>query len=1121
MRAFSHLLDCLKRPFSDRLFLMIERIRFVLALVAVSLLAAESTPARGAETPESEEARLLRFPAIHGEQVVFSYSGDLYTVGIQGGIARRLTSDVGYEIFPKFSPDGKTIAFTAQYDGNSEVYLMPAQGGEPQRISWTPTLGRDDISDRMGPNNIVMGWKGSEGVIFRSRGLEFNDWKGRLLVAPTDGGMTTQLPFSRGGWCSLSPDGKKLAYNRVFREFRTWKRYRGGQADDIWVYDFETGQSENITQNPAQDIFPMWYGNKIYFVSDRDEIKRMNLYSYDLGTKETRRHTDFVEYDVKYPSLCDRTIAFENGGFIYKVNLDAAEPAAEKITVQLAEDHSQRRSRLRDVSGMVASFDVSPDGKRAVFGARGDIFTIPVKYGETRNLTTSSGVHERDVTWSPDGKWIAYISDVSGEDEIWIQPQDGKNPARQVTQGGTVYKYAPQWSPDSLKIAWTDRSQKLKYVEVESGKVTEAAYSPKWEITDFNWSPDSLWLTWAHPEEEGVSRIYLYSLESGVASPVTDLWYPCQSPLFSKDGKYLFFVSSRDFSPVSSQIEFNYAYFDMERIYLVTLAADTPSPFKPLSDEATAGTEEKKEDKEVKEAKAEASKVKPIKVDLEGIAGRIAAVPGPASSYYNLASLEDKLFYQRSGSRDSRSSFVVYDFKERKETDLGSISSFTIAAQGKKMLVRDGSSYGIIDIPSGKVELKERLNLSGLEVTLNLQEEWKQIFNECWRQMRDYMFDPNLHGVDWKLMRERYSRLLDAVNVRQDLTYVIGEMIGELSIGHSYVGDGDYAKPVRIPVGLLGADIVKEPETGAFRIVKIYPGQNWAPDLRSPLTEIGVNAREGDYILSINGKPSGEIKNIYEALNNTAGKQVTLCLNARPETEGSREVVVIPTGDEQGLRYFNWVEGNIQKVNQATGGRVGYIHIPDMGVPGMNEFVKHFYPQLTKEALIIDVRGNGGGNVSPQITERLLREPVMVRIARNTTPGWEPAGMQVGPKVCLLDELSASDGDIFSYRFRHYKLGPLVGKRSWGGVVGIRGSLPLLDGGTLRKPEFSRYDLEGKEWIMEGHGVDPDIEVENDPAREFLGEDAQLSRGIEEVLKALETQRVQIPPPPAYPDKSK
>lgn len=1091
-------------------------------MFAAVLIAAASVCITAADEAANanKEARLLRFPAIHGDQIVFSYSGDLFTVSAQGGMARRLTTDVGYEIFPKFSPDGKTLAFTGQYDGNTEVYLMPATGGEPRRITWTPTLGRDDVSDRMGPNNIVMGWKDAEHVIFRSRGLEFNDWKGRLLLAPLDGGMTEQLPFSRGAWCSVSPDGKKLAYNRIFREFRTWKRYRGGQADEVWVYDFETGKTENITQNMAQDIFPMWHGDKIYFVSDRDTIKRFNLYVYDCKSKETKQVTDFVEYDIKYPSLGDKAIVFENGGYVYKVDLTVENLKAEKVSIYLGEDHSARRPRVTDVSGQITSADIAPDGKRAVIGARGDVFSVPFKYGDTRNLTATPGVHERNATWSPDAKWIAYISDVTGEDELWIQAQDGKSPAKQITTGSTVYKYAPKWSPDSKKLAWGERSQKLRIVEIETGKITEAAYSPRWEITDFNWSPDSRWVAWVNAETDAISRIYLYSLETESSQPVTDTWYSSGEPTFSKDGKYLYFVSSRNFHPVSSETEFSYAYFDMDRIYLVPLTEEAESPFKPLSDEVdVAANEEKKEAKAEDKSKEKEAAALVVQVDFDGIMDRVVAVPGPASHYWSLESLPDKLFYQRRSTKDKETTLFVYDFKERKETSLGSVSSYTIAENGKKMLVKVGGAYGIVDVPTGKIELKDKLNLSGLQVNLDRQAEWHQIFNECWRQMRDFMFDANLHGVDWKLMRERYSQLLEYVNVRQDLTYVIGEMISELNIGHSYVGGGDYAQPQRVQVGLLGADIVRDAESGTYKIQKIYRGQNWQPSTRSPLTEIGVQVKEGEYIVGVNGKCAKEIKNIYEALNNTVGKQVTLCLNTKPDWEGSRDVVVVPIADEQPLRYYNWVEQNIAKVNQATEGRVGYIHIPDMGTDGMNEFIKHFYPQLTKEALIIDVRGNGGGNVSPQITEKLLRQPVMIKIVRNTIPGWEPSALQAGPKVCLADEFSASDGDIFSYRFKFYKLGPLVGKRTWGGVVGIRGSLPLLDGGTLRKPEFSRYNLEGDTWIMEGHGVDPDIEVENDPAREFLGEDAQLDRGIKEALKALETGAKKLTPPPAYPVK--
>ena len=1068
---------------------------------------------------EEAEARLLRFPAIYGDQLVFSYAGDLYTVGVEGGVARRLTSDVGTEIFPKFSPDGKTLAFTAHYDGNSEVYLMPSEGGEPVRISWTPTLRRDDVSDRMGPNNIVMGWMGNDKVIFRSRGLEFNDWKGRLLLAPIDGGMTEQLPLSNGGWCSLSPDGKKLAYNRVFREFRTWKRYRGGQAEDIWVYDFESGKTVNITENPAQDIFPMWYGSRIYFVSDRDENKRMNLYYHDLESGKTEQVTDFTEYDIKYPSLCDKVIAFENGGYIYKVDLSADSLKAERISIRIEEDLPQRRTQIKRVDDYIAGAGISPDGKRAVFTARGDVFTVPAKYGETRNLTQSCASHERDAAWSPNGEWIAYISDISGEDEIWIQAEDGNASARQLTQGGNVYKYSFQWSPDSSKIAWSDRAQKLWYVDLESGEMTEVAYSPVWEIRSFSWSPDSQWIAWQNPEAECMERIYLYHLESKVSQPVTEGWYASGSPVFSADGKYLYFVSARDFNPISSNTEFNYAYFDMEKIYLITLAAETESPFRPLSDEVEKSSE-KTESAESDESE-ESQEEEPIqvKVDFDGIQDRIEVLPIRAASYSGLSSVGQKLYYLRDSNGESGSELLVYDLEERKETSLGFVEGYELTPDGKKMLAKlSGESYGILDTPDEEFEM-ENLDLSGLEMTLDLRAEWRQIFNECWRQMRDFVYDPNLHGVNWSLMRERYSALLDSIAIRQDLTYVIGEMIGELNMGHAYVGGGDYQHPRDINVGLLGADIVKDDQSGAFRIEKIYRGQNWNESTRSPLTGIGVNAQEGDYILAINGKCTREIRNIYQALNNTAGKQVKLRLNSVPEEEGSREVVVVPIDDEQSLRYYYWVQQNIEKVNQATGGRVGYIHLPDMGTSGMNEFVKHFYPQLRKEALIIDVRGNGGGNVSQQVMERLLRNPVMVEIVRNTIPGWET--MQVGPKICLLDEFTASDGDIFSYRFKHYKIGPLIGKRSWGGVVGIRGSLPLVDGGSLNKPEFSRYGLDGKEWIMEGHGVDPDIEVENDPAREFLGEDDQLSRGIVEILKLLEINGVKIPPPPAYPDKSK
>ena len=533
-------------------------------------------------TYSQEEARLLRFPAIHGNQIVFSYAGDLYTVSSSGGTARKLTNDEdGYEMFARFSPDGKWIAFTGQYDGNTEVYLIPSEGGVPKRLSYTPTLSRDDVSDRMGPNNIVMGWRDNDNIIIRSRWKEYNDFNGQLYLQPVDGGMLEQLPFPRGGFCSYSPDKKKLAYNRIFREFRTWKRYRGGMADDIWIYDFDTKKIENVTNNPAQDIIPMWYKDKIYFLSDRDS--RMNLFVYDLTTKETKKLTNFTDFDIKFPSLGDNAIVFENGGYIYK--FDLATNKAEKVTIYLNEDFVSGRGGLKDVSKEISNYEISPDGNRALFGARGDIFTVPAKNGNTRDLTNTSGVHERNSKWSPDGKWIAYISDASGEDEIYILAQDGKSDPIQLTNNGDTYKYQMYWSPDSKKLLWSDKMQRLQFVDIDTKKITLVDKATAWEIREYSWSPDSKWIAYARPEEDVMTKVYLYSLDMGEKYEVTDGWYSSGDPAFSDDGKYLFFVSDRSFSPKYGWMEWNHIYFDMNKIYLVTLARDTKSPFEPTSDE--------------------------------------------------------------------------------------------------------------------------------------------------------------------------------------------------------------------------------------------------------------------------------------------------------------------------------------------------------------------------------------------------------------------------------------------------------------------------------------------------------------------------------------------------------
>ncbi len=1092
---------------------------------------------------QATETRLLRFPAIHGSRIVFTYAGDLYSVAATGGVARRLTSDAGFEMFARFSPDGKWLAFTGQYDGNTEVYLMPSDGGIPKRLTWTATLARDDVSDRMGPNNIVMGWKDESHVLFRSRRTEWNDFLGKLYLASTAGGPIEELPLPRGGFGSYSPDGQRLAYNRVFREFRTWKRYRGGMADDVWLYDFKTKATTDLTNNPALDIVPMWKGNKIYFASDRDESFRMNLYSYDLGTKQTRKLTAFTEFDIKFPSLGDNAIVFENGGCIYR--FDLATEKAEKVPVTIAEDFGSGRAVSVDVSRSVANYEIAPEGSRALFGARGDVFTVPAKFGPTRNITHSPGVHDRDSKWSPDGRWISYISDATGEDEIWIAPQDGQGPAQQLTKGGDNYKFNPIWSPDSTKILWSDRKQRLRFVDLGSRAVTAVVEAPVGVVRDYAWSPDSRWIAYAKPEDEGMGRVFLYSLESRQSTPVTDGWFPVSGPEFSADGKLLFFVSARSFSPTYSQTEFEHVYNDMSRIYFVTLANDTKSPLAPRSDEVkvkdetkapstgsdagAAKTPEAKKDPAAQEpatARApdatapQARKDVPTatKVDLDGIISRIAVVPTTPANYRSLRSVGSRLYYGRASSREP-AALYVYDFDKQTETQLGSGTGYEISFDGKKMLVSSGGRYAIIDTPTARFELRDYLDLGDMKVTVDRHAEWKQIFDESWRQMRDFFYAPNMNGLDWPAVKAKYAPLVQYVNHRADLTYIIGEMIGELNSGHTYVGGGDLPKVNRIPMGVLGARLERDPATKFFKIVKIFKGQNWDPNLRSPLSDIGVRANEGDYIVAVDGRSTAELTDIWEALVGKAGKQVTLRLNGTASAQGAHDTVVVPTEDERSLYYFNWVQANIAKVTKATNGRVGYIHVPDMGAPGLNEFAKYFYPQTNKEAMIVDVRSNGGGNVSPMIIERLRRELVLVDIARNGTPQSNPGAMIVGPKVLLADEFSASDGDLVTWRFKTHKIGPVVGKRTWGGVVGIGGTLPFLDGGFLNKPEFSRYDVAGKAWVIEGVGVEPDIYVDNDPAKEYAGEDQQLDKAIAVILEQLKKQPGTLAPVPPYPVK--
>ena len=1060
---------------------------------------------------ETGEARLLRFPAMHGDQVVFSYAGDLYTVSLTGGVARKLTNHDGYEMFARFSPNGRQIAFTAQYDGNTEVYLMPATGGVPVRLTYTATLGRDDLSDRMGPNNIVMGWKDDEHIIFRSRKHSFNAFKGELYLVNIHGGLPTQIPVPEGAWISYSEDGQRFVYNRVFREFRTWKYYSGGMADDLWLHNLQDRSTVNLTNNKSQDVFPMWVGDMVYFLSDRDG--RMNLFVYEMSSAQTRKLTHFEAFDVKFPSLGGDAIIFENGGHLYTFDLETE--AVDQLQITIAEDLALGRDQWKDASRMIRSSSIAPDGSRIAFGARGDVWSVPVKSGITRNLTETSGVHERNAVWSPDGRYIAYVSDLTGEDEIYIIPQDGRGEAIQLTTGSDTYKYSLNWSPDASKIMWSDKMLRLQYVDIESRQVVVIDQAEAFEINQYSWAPDSRWVTYTRPETDHYSRIFVYQVETGERFPVTDGWYASSGPVFCDQGKYLFFVSNRDFNPIYSRTEWNHAYVDMSRVYFVTLREDVPSFLQPENQEVTI-TDQQGSGQEGRTSSSEAEGDLRILIDRANIGNRIVALPIDVSSYFGISAVGNSIFYMKRSFGDTGSNLMMFNMENSRETTLSDINGYQISADNKKMLVSSRGRYAVIDLPRSSFTANDFVDVSNMKVWVNLKEEWTQIYHETWRQMRDFFYAPNMHGVDWEAKREKYLPLVDHVNNRLDLTYVLGELVGELNVGHAYVGGGDVPQPERIPMGLLGAQFSAH-SSGYYRIDRILQGENWVSSRRSPLTEIGVDVNEGDYIIEVNGRPVNELRNIFESLIGTAGQQVELMVNSRPDRQGARRTIVVPIRDESDLYYYNWVQENIRKVSEATDGRVGYIHVPDMSPGGLNEFVKHFYPQLRKEALIIDVRGNGGGNVSPMLIERLSRELTGLSMSRNAAPGTRPAQIHLGPKICLIDKYSASDGDLFPYQFQVLGLGPLIGTTSWGGVVGIRGSLPFIDGGTLSKPEFAPYDIHGAEWIIEGIGVFPDIEVENDPALEFQGIDQQLQRGIEEALRLMEEYDQRIHPIPPYP----
>ncbi|MBT8107065.1 MAG: PDZ domain-containing protein, partial [Gammaproteobacteria bacterium] len=1051
----------------------------------------------------ADETRLLRFPDIHEDRVVFVYAGDLYIASTDSGAAVRLTSHDGLEQFPKFSPDGSEVAYSAEYNGTRQVYVIPSAGGTPRQLTWYNDVGA--MPPRGGADYRVLDWTpDGKHVLVRANRLPWGVRMGRYHLVPANGGDEFPMEIPEGGGGMFSPDGKKIVYTPIDREFRTWKRYRGGRAQDVWTYDLETSTSEQLTDNPATDHQPVWVGDDIFFTSDRDYT--LNLYRYSAdGSVAVTAHTDF---DVLWASAGPQAVVYENGGWIFR--FDPATGASQRLEITVGGDRPATLPKVVEASEFIESADLSPSAKRVLITARGDIFSVPAKDGPVRNLTRTPDSREIDASWSPDGKHFAYLSDASGEYEVWVRPVGGGD-ARRVTKDGAIWRFAPVWSPDSSMLIFGDKKQRLNVVDVDKGRVRVIDSSVYNDITDYSWAPDSRFVAYVKNNELGIGDVWVHSLGNKRNYPVTSSMTNESEPVFDPRGRYLYFLSSRDQDLQFSSIEFNYMVTNSTRVYAAQLNADQPALFLPKSDEVEPPGDGNG-DKEDGESDDEAVTVD---IDFEGIESRVVALQESGGNYSNLAASPKGPVYVSGQNDDSKVMFFNLE-DEEEVTVLEGVENFSLSGNGEKLLYSASSELGIADLAAEQDASEGRLDLDDMELLVDPKVEWQQMYVDGWRILRDWFYDPNMHGMDWDGIRTKYEPLVKHVAHRADLDYIFGEIAGEMNAGHIYVQSGDQPAVERRDGGLLGAEFKREGD--AYRVDKIFQGETWQAAFYSPLAAPGVDVSVGDYIVAVNGVSTAGAQNFYQLLENTGGDVVTLTVNDRPNPRGSRDVMVRTVTSETQLRYLDWIEDRARRVDELSGGRVGYVHLPNTAGDGNRELFKRFMPQMNKDALIIDARYNGGGFIPDRMIELVSRRPLNYWKRRGLEPLATPAFSHTGPKATLINGYSSSGGDAFPYYFRKLGLGPLIGTRTWGGLIGISGNPSLADGGSILASTFRFMDTDN-EWAVENEGVSPDIEVVDRPELVAAGEDPTLEAAVRYLLAELgKTPPVKVEAPPAPTD---